>query len=111
PDGDEPHVPRDRSFPAHRAGGSRMTAPARRPTAPMGGGPAARMMAGGMPAEKLQDFKGSTKRLLALLKPQRLLVGVVLLFGITSVFLSVLGPRLLGHATDIVFAGVVGRML
>jgi len=88
-----------------------MTAPARRPAAPMGGGPAARMMAGGMPAEKLQDFKGSTKRLLGLLKPQRLLVGVVLLFGITSVFLSVLGPRLLGHATDIVFAGVVGRML
>jgi ATP-binding cassette subfamily B protein len=35
----------------------------------------------------------------------------VLLFGITSVFLSVLGPRLLGHATDIVFAGVVGRSL
>jgi len=88
-----------------------MTAPARRPAAPMGGGPAARMMAGGMPAEKLQDFRGSTKRLLGLLKPQRLLVGVVLLFGITSVFLSVLGPRLLGHATDIVFAGVVGKML
>jgi ATP-binding cassette subfamily B multidrug efflux pump len=89
-----------------------MTAPVRRPGGPpMGGGPAARMMAGGMPAEKLQDFKGSTKRLLSLLKPQRLLVGVVLLFGIASVFLSVLGPRLLGHATDIVFAGVVGRML
>ena len=61
-----------------------MTAPAR---PPMGGGPAARMMAGGMPAEKLQDFKGSTRRLLGMLKPQRLLVGVVLLFGIASVFL------------------------
>jgi ATP-binding cassette, subfamily B, multidrug efflux pump len=88
-----------------------MTAPIRRPPPPMGGGPAARMMAGGMPAEKLQDFKGSTLRLLGLLKPQRLLVGVVLLFGIASVFLSVLGPLLLGHATDIVFAGVVGRSL
>ncbi|HET6529085.1 MAG TPA: ABC transporter ATP-binding protein [Actinoplanes sp.] len=69
------------------------------------------MMAGGMPAEKLQDFKGSTKRLLGLLEPQRVLVGVVLLFGIVSVFLSVLGPLLLGRATDIVFAGVVGRTL
>jgi len=69
------------------------------------------MMAGGMPPEKLQDFKGSTKRMLGLLKPQSVLVGVVLLFGIASVFLSVLGPRMLGHATDIVFAGVVGRML
>jgi ATP-binding cassette subfamily B protein len=77
----------------------------------MGGGPAARMMAGGMPAEKLQDFKGSTRRLLGLLKPQRVLVGVVLLFGIASVFLSVLGPLLLGRATDLVFAGVVGKML
>ncbi len=89
-----------------------MTAPTRRPVGPpMGGGPAARMMAGGMPAEKLQDFKGSTRRLLRMLAPQRLLVGVVLLFGVASVVLSVLGPWLLGKATDIVFAGVVGRML
>ena len=41
--------------------------------------------------------------------PQRLLVGVVLLFGVASVSLSVLGPKLLGHATDIIFDGVVGR--
>jgi ATP-binding cassette subfamily B protein len=77
----------------------------------MGGGPAARMMAGGMPTEKLQDFKGSTKRLLAMLKPQRLLVAVVLAFGVASVTLSVIGPKLLGHATDIIFAGIIGRTL
>ena len=88
-----------------------MTAPTRRPGPPMGGGPAARMMAGGMPAEKLQDFKGSTKRLLGLLKPHRLQVGVVLLFGITSVTLTVIGPRLLGHATDLIFQGVIGKAL
>jgi ATP-binding cassette, subfamily B, multidrug efflux pump len=87
-----------------------VTAPVRRPAGPPMGGPG-RMMAGGMPAEKLQDFKGSTKRLLGLLKPQRLLVGVVLAFGVASVFLSVLGPRLLGHATDIIFAGVIGRSI
>ncbi len=75
------------------------------------GGPGARMMAGGMPAEKLQDFKGSTRRLLGMLRPQRVLVGVALVFGIASVFLSVLGPWLLGKGTDIIFAGVVGRML
>jgi ATP-binding cassette, subfamily B, multidrug efflux pump len=88
-----------------------MTAPTRRPPGPPMGGPAARMMAGGMPAEKLQDFRGSTKRLLGLMKPQRLLVGVVLLFGVASVFLSVLGPLLLGRGTDIIFAGFVGRLL
>jgi ATP-binding cassette subfamily B multidrug efflux pump len=87
-----------------------VTAPMRRPGGPPMG-PAGRMMAGGMPTEKLQDFKGSTKRLLGLMKPQRLLVGVVLLFGVASVVLSVLGPKLLGHATDIIFSGVVGKML
>jgi ATP-binding cassette, subfamily B, multidrug efflux pump len=88
-----------------------MTAPARRPppAGGFGGGPAGRMMAGGMPTEKLQDFKGSTKRLLGLMKPQRMLVGVVLLFGIASVCLSVIGPKLLGRGTDIIFAGVIGK--
>jgi ATP-binding cassette, subfamily B, multidrug efflux pump len=89
-----------------------MTAPVRRPPGPvMGGGPAARMMGGGMPTEKLQDFKGSTKRLLAMLKPQRMLVAVVLAFGVASVTLSVIGPKLLGHATDIIFSGIIGRDL
>ncbi|GGK80635.1 ABC transporter ATP-binding protein [Mangrovihabitans endophyticus] len=87
-----------------------MTAPVRRPQGPPMGGPG-RMMAAGMPAEKLQDFRGSMLRLLGLMKPQRLLVGVVLLFGVAGVSLTVLGPRLLGHATDVVFSGVVGKML
>jgi ATP-binding cassette subfamily B multidrug efflux pump len=85
-----------------------MTAP-RRPAGPLGGGPAGRMMMGAAPTEKLQDFKGSLKRLLSLLKPHRLLVAVILLFGVCSVFLSVLGPRLLGDATDIIFSGVIGK--
>ncbi|MCO8270622.1 ABC transporter ATP-binding protein/permease [Actinoplanes sp. TRM 88003] len=80
-------------------------------TRPMGGPPAVRAMAGPMPTEKLQDFKGSTKRLLGLLKPQRVLVGFVLLAGAVSVALSVIGPYLLGHATDVIFQGVVGRMV
>jgi len=87
-----------------------MTTQMNRPARPPMGGPA-RMMGGPMPVEKLQDFKGSTKRLLGLMKPQRLLVGVVLVFGIASVFLSVLGPKLLGKGTDIIFAGVVGKLL
>jgi ATP-binding cassette subfamily B multidrug efflux pump len=88
-----------------------MTAPMRRPGGPPMGGPAARMMGGAMPTEKLQDFKGSTKRLLGLMKPQRLLVAVVLVFAVASVTLSVLGPKLLGSATDIIFSGVVGKLL
>src|SRR3954451_11772901 len=88
-----------------------MTAPTRRPGGPPMGGPAARMMGGGMPVEKLQDFKGSSKRLLGMLRPQRVLVGMVLLLGITSVTLSVIAPRVLGHATDVIFDGIVGKSL
>ena len=65
-------------------------------------------MSGGMPTEKSLDFKGSGKRLLALMRPERChrLADV---FGIASVTLSVLGPKILGHATDLIFAGVIGR--
>ncbi len=87
-----------------------MTAPARRPQGPPMGGPG-RMMAGGMPAEKLQDFKGSSKRLLGMLRPDRALVALIALFGVVSVALSVTGPRILGHATDIIFDGVVSKKL
>jgi ATP-binding cassette subfamily B multidrug efflux pump len=87
------------------------TAPVRRAGPPMGGGPAARMMGAAGPPEKLQDFKGSTKRLLGMLKPQRMLVGLVLFFGACSVLLAVLGPYLLGKGTDIIFAGWIGGRL
>jgi ATP-binding cassette subfamily B protein len=69
------------------------------------------MMGGGRPTEKLQDFKGSTKRLLKLLKPQWPLVSVAVLFGVGSVALAVTGPKLLGKATDIVFGGWIGAQL
>jgi ATP-binding cassette subfamily B protein len=67
------------------------------------------MMGGGRPTEKLQDFKGSTKRLLKLLKPQWPLLSVAVLFGIGSVGLAVTGPKLLGKATDIIFSGWIGQ--
>ncbi len=81
----------------------------RRPQPPAFG--PGRMMAAGMPAEKALDFKGSTRRLLALLRPDRALLGAVLVLGAGSVALYVTGPRVLGHATDIIFSGVVGSRL
>jgi ATP-binding cassette, subfamily B, multidrug efflux pump len=68
-------------------------------------GPAAMM---GGPAAKALNFKGSGKRLLKMLKPQRAMVAVLLVFGVISVTLSVLGPKVLGHATNLIVAGVVG---
>ncbi len=84
------------------------TAP-RRPQPPAFG--PGRMMAMGMPAEKALNFKGSSRRLLALLRPDRMVVAAILALGTASVALTVTGPRVLGHATDIIFAGVIGSRL
>ncbi|MFK0248335.1 ABC transporter ATP-binding protein [Amycolatopsis azurea] len=73
----------------------------------LGRGPAGFM--GGPSSEKALDFKGSLKRLLRLLKPQRAMLYGVLLFGVASVALSVIGPKILGMATDLIFAGVVAK--
>ena len=81
-------------------------APPRQP-GPAASGPA-RFMAGGMPVEKSLNFRGSSMRLLRMLRPERPLIVAILVFGIVSVALSVLGPKLLGKATDLIFAGVIG---
>jgi ATP-binding cassette subfamily B protein len=39
------------------------------------------------------------------------MVVLVVGLGVISVALSVIGPKLLGHATDLIFAGVVGKQL
>jgi ATP-binding cassette subfamily B multidrug efflux pump len=71
-------------------------------------GPAAFMA--GRSTEKALDFTGSAKRLLrTALRPELPLVVVGLLLAAGSVTLSVLGPKTLGRATDLIFSGVLGR--
>ncbi|MFC9588672.1 ABC transporter ATP-binding protein [Streptomyces sp. NPDC056944] len=72
-------------------------------------GPGGRMMAGGGPDQRSMDFKGSGKRLLRQLAPERGTLWVMLIAGVLSVAASVVGPKILGRATDLIFAGVVGR--
>ncbi|MET9245986.1 ABC transporter ATP-binding protein [Nonomuraea sp. NPDC003709] len=81
-------------------------APARRPQPSFGPG---RMMSG--PAEKALDFGGTLRSLLRLLRPERTLLAVVLALGTASVALTVTGPKILGHATDLIFAGIIGAQL
>ncbi|MHA5049375.1 ABC transporter ATP-binding protein [Streptomyces sp. SD15] len=71
-------------------------------------GPMGRMMAGG-PDQHSMDFKGSGKRLLAQFKPERGTMYAMLVCGVLAVGLSVVGPKILGRATDLVFAGIIGR--
>ncbi|MFH8606194.1 ABC transporter ATP-binding protein [Streptomyces sp. NPDC018029] len=61
------------------------------------------------PDSRSMDFKGSGKRLLAQFRPERATMYGMLLAGVLSVALSVLGPKILGRATDLLFAGIVGR--
>ena len=63
----------------------------------------------GMPTEKSKDFAGSTRRLMSRLTPERPGVTAVLLFAVISVTLSVIGPKVLGHATDILFKGIMAK--
>ncbi|HTW06129.1 MAG TPA: ABC transporter ATP-binding protein [Acidimicrobiales bacterium] len=66
-------------------------------------------MIGSGATEKSLDFRRSAFRLLGELAPDRVRVVVILVLGVSSVALSVLGPRLLGDATNVIFAGVIGR--
>ena len=66
-----------------------------------GGGPTAMM-----PGEKARDFKGTFKRLIQYLGKYNLLILFVLLLSAGSTFFSILGPKILGRATTLIFEGV-----
>jgi ATP-binding cassette subfamily B protein len=74
-------------------------------------GPGAVAFMGGRSTEKSLDFKNSGLRLLRTMRPERSLVAVGLLVAAGSVALAVLGPRVLGRATDLIFAGVIGKQI
>src|ERR1700722_2531975 len=90
--------------------GERPTPARRGPQGAQGFGPRG-FMGGGGPAEKSLNFKSSGLRLLRELSPEHLRVGAILALGGGSVTLSVLGPRLLGDATNLIFSGVIGRSI
>jgi ATP-binding cassette subfamily B multidrug efflux pump len=75
---------------------------------PGGGGPMG--MAQG-PAAKSLTFGPSAKRLLGRLVPERGRIVLIFLLTIVSVFLTVLGPRLLGNAINLVFDGAISAQL
>ncbi|MFB6820945.1 ABC transporter ATP-binding protein [Streptomyces virginiae] len=70
-------------------------------------GPGGRMMMG--PAQRSMDFKGSGRRLLRQLAHDRAKIWGMVAAVVGSVGCAVVGPKILGEATDLVFAGIVGR--
>ncbi len=96
-----------------------MTSEAKAPERPKFGPPPGRGPGGGgpfgggigMPAEKSLNFGPSARRLLRRMSPERLALIAVVLLGVISVVFSVLGPKILGDATNIIFDGIVSKQL
>ena len=63
------------------------------------------------PPHRPRDFTRSAKRLLKRLTPQRGPVSAVITLSIVGIAIAAVGPRILGHATDLIFNGVIGRQL
>lgn len=72
---------------------------------PMGGGQ------GVAPDQQVRNFGASVRRLLGSMRAELpRLIGIIAL-ALAGVTLQVIGPSLLGRATDVIFNGVVGTML
>ena len=82
------------------------------PSAGMGRGPMGRgPMGAGVPTEKSLNFGPSARRLLRRLKPERARLILVIALAVASVGLSVLGPWMLGKATNVIFNGAISSKL
>ncbi len=70
---------------------------------PMGGGL-------GAPTEKAKDFKGTLKKLLKYLGRYKIAIIIVMIFAILSTIFSIVGPKILGEATTILFEGIMNMI-
>lgn len=63
------------------------------------------------PGTRAVDFSTTAWRLARRLRPSRWLVTGVVGLSLCGIAIGVAGPRILGHATDLIFNGVIGRGL
>src|SRR5262249_9847615 len=61
----------------------------------------------GVPGERSKDFRSALRRLVRMLGPMRVVLGVVFFIAVLSATLNVLGPKVLGHGTDIIVQSVL----
>ncbi|MEV8337641.1 ABC transporter ATP-binding protein [Leucobacter sp. NPDC077196] len=66
---------------------------------------------GGQPVKKAKHFWPSAKRLVGLLAPHKWQFSLVVLLVIGSVVLTVIAPKILGQAMDVIFNGILGKQL
>ncbi len=85
--------------------------PGRRPAGGGPGGGPGHMGFMSMPVAKPTNFRAGFRRLMGELRPEGRWILLVLVLAVISVFFAIIGPRILGIATDILFEGVVGNQL
>ncbi len=76
-----------------------------------GPGPGRGPMGGGMVGQKASTFGPSAKRLVRRMAPEKTKASAVIGLAVLSVALMSIGPRILGRATDLIFAGILGRKI
>jgi len=59
--------------------------------------------------ETAAAFLPSLRRLFATMRQQRVMVILALLLAVAAVVMSTLGPKILGAATDLLLAGIIGK--
>ncbi|MBU3093121.1 ABC transporter ATP-binding protein/permease [Clostridium sp. CM028] len=62
------------------------------------------------PVVKAKDFKGTLKRLLSYLKPQRTNFILVFIFAIVSTVFTIVGPKVSARALDKLFEGIMSKV-
>lgn len=72
-----------------------------------GGGPMGSFARG--PVIKAKDFKGTLKRLLSYLKPQRISFILVFIFAIFSTIFTIVGPKISGWAITRLVEGLIAK--
>ena len=65
---------------------------------------------GPMPVEKAKNFKESGKRLLSDLASYKGIIISVFILAIGSAIFSILGPKILGNATTLIFEGLINKI-
>ncbi|MBR6800596.1 MAG: ABC transporter ATP-binding protein [Eubacteriaceae bacterium] len=63
-----------------------------------------------MPGEKAKDFMGTLKKLLAYMKPFYGYFVIIAMITITSTMFNIIGPKILGKATTLIYAGLVDKV-
>jgi ATP-binding cassette subfamily B protein len=62
----------------------------------------------GIPGEQSRDFGSAVRRTFSRLREEKLHVSGVVILAVIAVAMQVVGPRILGHGTDIILQGITG---